>query len=409
MEMNYKVCAFTGTRAEFGLLKETLLLLKNEKEIDLNLVVTGSHLSPKFGDTIAEIIAVGFEDVVKLPIPLDDDSKAGMITATSAALSTFGDYLARTKPDIVLVLGDRYEIFAAAIAAHMLGIPIAHISGGDVTEGAIDDAIRHSITKMSRLHFPGCEQSRLRIIQMGEDPNSVFNVGEPGVENCLKTNLLSRAELKDNLGFEGIENDYGVVTFHPVTMEDNTGEEQVKNLIRAMDTYPDMSYIITLANADAGGRAINEIWQTEGDKRNNWFVVSSLGVVRYLSALKYSKLVLGNSSSGIVEAPAMGIPTVNIGDRQKGRMMPESVINCEPTYEAIRDAMSNAIGTDFQVKAQSVESPYGDGHTSELIVNHIMQFLQNGTLNRQKKFYDIDFEFEDLYGKKEQNLGGYSC
>ena len=387
----YKVCVVTGTRAEYGLLRPLLIKLNGHDSIDLQLVVTGSHLSEQFGNTQKEIQEDGFLDYVKLPIPIEDDSKEGMAFSTGAALQKFAELFSERKPDLLVVLGDRFEIFAVAAAAHMIGIPTAHISGGDVTEGAVDDVIRHCITKMSVLHFPGCEQSRKRIIQMGEQPEAVFNVGEPGVENCLKRELMSRDALADNLEFPYIKRDYSVVTFHPVTMENNTAESQVQELINAMEEIPDMAYIVTLANADAGGRMINEIWGREGKKHTNWLIVPSLGVLRYLSAVKYAKLVVGNSSSGVVEAPSMKTPTINIGDRQKGRMMADSVICCEPEREDIVRAMNIALTDDFQEKSKHIQSPFGDGSTSDKIMEHILKFLHSERTTHEKKFYDIEF------------------
>lgn len=387
----YKVCVVTGTRAEYGLLRQLLFKLKKSNYIELQLIVTGSHLSERFGNTQTEIQTDGFDKYIKIPIPIEGDSKEGMAISTGVALQKFAELLSQIKPDLLVVLGDRFEIFAVASAAHMVGIPIAHISGGDVTEGAVDDAARHCITKMSCLHFPGCEQSRQRIIQMGEQPDSVFNVGEPGVENCLKLELMTRKDLADNLHFEYIHRNYSVVTFHPVTMEDNTAEAQMQELVSAMEQIPDMAYVVTLANADANGRLINDIWLHEGAKHDNWLVVSSLGVVRYLSAVKYAKMVLGNSSSGMVEAPSMKTPTVNIGDRQKGRMVAESVIGCEPRCEDIVDAMTLALTDDFQEKARHIVSPFGDGTTSDKILKHILEFLANKGVTREKTFYDIDF------------------
>lgn len=389
--MMYKVCIVTGTRADYGLLRPVLLKLKSDKNIDLQLVVTGSHLSDKFGNTQQEIKNDGFHEYVKMPIPIDDDSKQGMAIATGVAMQKIVDIFLQNKPELLVVLGDRFEILAAVTAAHMLGIPVAHISGGDVTEGAIDDAIRHSITKMSCLHFPGCEQSRKRIIQMGEQPDTVFNVGEPGVENCLNLELLAREKLAKNLQFEYINGDYAVVTFHPVTMENNTAEQQLQELIEAMDQFKDMAYIVTLANADAGGRIINDIWLREGEKRKNWMVVPSLGVVRYLSAVKYAKMVIGNSSSGVVEAPSMKKPSINIGDRQKGRMMADSVICCEPKCEEVVKAMERAATDEFQEKAKNVKSPFGDGTTSDKIHDKIIEFLGKDNYNYEKSFYDIEF------------------
>ena len=294
---------------------------------------------------------------------------------------------------MVILLGDRFEILSVATAAHLIGIPIAHISGGDITEGAVDDAVRHSITKMSTLHFPGCEQSRKRIIQMGEQPQYVFNVGEPGVENCLNLEKLPLKELSTNLNFDILNNDYSIVTFHPVTMENNTGVKQVYELIHAMDRLDRMYFIITLANADAGGRAINDIWIEEGKKHKNWLVVTSLGVVRYLSAMQYAKMVIGNSSSGIVEAPSMKVPTINIGDRQKGRMLAESVISCKPLEEDIYNAFKTALSPQFEKKIEHVESPFGDGTTSKKILDYIIKYLNNKNEFNEKHFYDIDFSY----------------
>lgn len=390
--MAYHVCVATGTRAEYGLLKELLFRLKNNAEVDLELLVTGSHLSGAFGNTQQEIIDDGFDQYTAIPIPTEDDTKSGMAKATGAALYKFAEHFERNAPDLVVVLGDRYEILSVVIAARIQGIPVAHISGGDVTEGAIDDSIRHSITKMSQIHFPGCEQSRLRIIQMGEQPDTVFNAGEPGVENCLKAELLGREELAADIAFDGILHDYAVVTFHPVTMENHTGVKQVRELIRAMDSFPDMNYVVTMANADAGGRSINEVWTEEGKRRGNWLVVPSLGARRYLSAVKYSKMVIGNSSSGLIEAPSLGIPTVNIGDRQKGRMLAPSVVACSPKCSDIIESCKIALGEDFRMKLKEYRSPFGDGHTSELIERHIMEFLRTGQKTFKKPFYDIPAE-----------------
>lgn len=387
----YKIFVITGTRAEYGLLRELLFKLQKNDKIDLKLVVTGSHLSNAFGNTQDEIIEDGFDDYIKVPIPMDDDSKEGMAVSAGVAMVKFAELFTSYRPEMIIVLGDRFEIFAVASAAHLIGIPVAHISGGDTTEGAVDDAIRHCLTKMSYLHFPGCEQSRMRIIQMGEQPDRVFNVGELGVENCLNMNLMPRQELAGNLKFDGIKRNYSVVTFHSVTMENNTAVTQVYELIKAMDLFDDMSYIITMANADAGGRTINEIWIEEGKKRSNWLVVTSLGVFRYLSAVKYAKLVIGNSSSGIVEAPSMGTPTINIGNRQKGRMMAESVICCEPKERDIASAMRDALEPKFQERAKHVKSPFGDGFTSNQIVDAILNYLNNRSETTEKHFYDIDF------------------
>jgi len=391
-KVQFKICVVTGTRAEYGLLRNLLLKLRDTENVKLDLVVTGSHLSDQFGNTQEEIVKDGFDDYIRIAIPLEDDSKEGMAVSTGIAVQKFAELFKGYKPDIIIVLGDRFEILAAVIAAHIIGIPVAHIAGGDVTEGAVDDAIRHCITKMSQLHFPGCEQSAKRIIQMGEEPDRVFNVGEPGVENCLNLKLMSRNELSENLNFAINCHDYSVVTFHPVTMENNTAIEQVYQLIHAMDDQKGMFYIITMANADAGGRVINEIWQKEGKKRENWLVVPSLGVLRYLSAVKYAKLVIGNSSSGVIEVPALGTPTINIGDRQKGRMMAESVIQCDPAQDQINLAIQKGMTPEFQKMAKNIKSPFGDGTTSSQIVQIVLDYLRHKNETNEKHFFDINFK-----------------
>lgn len=388
----YNVCAVTSTRADYGLLRSLLLKLECEQQITLSVIVTGTHLLKDFGYTKKEILADNYKNIIDIKILTEQDDKVGMALATSECMKKFADYFASNTPDLLIVLGDRFEIFGAVSVAHMMGVKIAHISGGDVTEGAIDDALRHSMTKMSMIHFPGCEQSAKRIIQMGEEPESVFNVGEPGVENCLNMTLYNQETLAENLAFKNILSDYAVVTFHPVTCEEDTAEFQVRELIRAMDNFLNMSYIITLANVDAGGRLINDIWLEEVKKHKNWFVTPSLGMLRYLSAMKYAKLVIGNSSSGIVEAPAIGTPTVNIGDRQKGRMMADSVICCEPVFEKIVSAINKGLSKEMQDVAKHIKSPFGDGTTSSKILNIINDYLRKGNVSNKKKFYDIDFK-----------------
>lgn len=383
------VCVVTGSRAEYGLLRPLLFRLWINKDIVLKLVVTGSHLSERLGNTQQEIIDDGFDISARIKLPLENDSKKGMVLATSIAMASFGEYFEKNRPDILIILGDRYEILAAAIAAHFMGIPIAHISGGDVTEGAIDDSIRHCLTKMSNLHFPGCQDSANRIVQMGEDPEKVFNVGELGIENCLQLKLMTRRELANNLRFLGVMKNYCVVTFHPVTREDNTALKQVYELIKAMDAQKNMYYIITLANADSGGRVINELWQNEMKSRDNWLLIPSLGVRRYLSAVKYAQAVVGNSSSGIFEAPAMGTPTINIGDRQKGRMIAKSVVCCEPELEKIKMAFNTVLTAEFLNDIKNQNSPFGDGNTSVRILNKVVEYCKYSTGRNIKTFIDI--------------------
>jgi len=390
--MKHTVCVVTGSRAEFGLLRPLLEKLNADEGFDLRLAVTGSHLSQAFGSTQNEIEGIGLPVHARLPIPLDGDSKGDMARATGAALASFASYFEKNPPELVIVLGDRFEIFASAAAAAMLSIPIAHLHGGETTEGAVDEFFRHSISKMSTFHFTACETYRRRVIQLGEDPARVYNVGALGVENFLHMPLMSLEELQESLGFSLTGKPYCVVTFHPVTLEDCTAEGQLQELIWAMDHFPQMRYIITLANADAGGRIINHLWMESAKHRENWLVVPSLGTQRYLSALRNAEMMLGNSSSGIIEGPAAHIPTVNIGDRQKGRLMAESVLCCTPVYDEIISAMERAQTPEFQAVARQAKNPFGDGNTSGRILKILKDFLSRGNINPKEKFYDIPFE-----------------
>lgn len=388
--MKKSVCVITGTRAEFGLLLPLLKKLNTSDFFILQLVVTGSHLLDSFGNTQDDIVASGIPIYAKIPIPMDGDTKYDMAMCVGATVQKFAEYFEKNKPDILVVLGDRYEIFAACSAAALMGIRIAHIHGGETTEGAVDEFLRHSISKMSFFHFTACEEYRRRVIQLGESPDRVFNVGALGVENVMNFPIMSLNELSDDLDFN-LNCDYAVVTFHPVTLESGTSEDQLREMIKAMDSFEDMKYVITKANADAGGRKINEVWDIEARKHPNWKVVYSLGVKRYLGVLKGAKMMLGNSSSGILEAPAVHIPTVNIGDRQKGRMMADSIICCEPTTKGIKRAMEMALSTDFTEAVSKVGCPFGDGDTSNRIIRILENSLQNDHTNIKKKFYDIDF------------------
>lgn len=387
--MTYTVCVITGTRAEFGLLTPLLMRLREEKDIDLQLTVTGAHLVKDFGNTVEEIEKTGLPIYKRVPIEMQGDSRQDMALATGKALYAFADYFAENRPDLLVVLGDRFEIFAAAAAAAMEGIVIAHIHGGEVTEGAVDDFLRHAVTKMSQLHFTACETYRRRVIQLGEEPDRVFNVGALGVENVLHLPQISREDLAKSLDFD-LNRDYAIVTFHPETNTDASIPDQMHELISAMEAHDELSYIITKANADAGGREINTIWDKEEEKHTNWKVVYSLGAKRYLTALKHAQMMIGNSSSGILEAPSVHIPTINIGARQNGRMMAESVICCECTADAIVKAMDTAMSEEFRKITEEAESPFGDGKTSALITETIMRYLRNNSRQTQKQFYDLE-------------------
>lgn len=382
------VCVITGTRAEYGLLRPLLLRIKDNNETELKLIVTGSHLSNSFGNTKNEIIEDGFDEFIEVPIPLEDDSDVGMAKTTGIAIGLYANVIKGINPELLVILGDRYEMLAAAVAAHFIGIPIAHMCGGDVTEGAVDDAIRHCITKMSYLHFAGCEQSLKRIIRMGEAPERVYNVGEPGVENCKSVDLLSRNELERQLEFPYVKNDYCVVTYHPVTMEKNSVNFQISELVSALDSIEGMAYIITKANADSGGRRINFLLEKEAALRENWLLVDSLGMLKYLSSVKYAKLVIGNSSSGLIEVPALGVPTINIGDRQKGRMMAKSVICCSAEANAIELAIRHGLSEEFRKDISYEDLPFGNGTTSSKVFDVIIRYLRAGDFSNKKTFYD---------------------
>lgn len=386
-----KICVVTSTRADYGILFPLIKRLSDCSDIDLNLVATGTHLDPTFGETIHEIEGHGIPIARTVDIHISGQKQEDMSFAMANALVGFGKYFSESKPDILVVLGDRYEVAAVCCAALNAQIPIAHLHGGELTEGLIDDRYRHAITKMSYLHFTSCEAYRRRVIQLGEAPERVFNVGALGVENALHTPLLSLAELQENLSFDLTSRPYAVVTFHPVTLEQNTAERQMAELIAAMDSFPAMGFIVTKANADAGGAAINAIWDEAAKDRPNWYVTPSLGMKRYLSALKSAQMMLGNSSSGIIEAPAMQIPTVNIGDRQKGRMMAESILSCAPERSAIVSAMTRALTPEFQALAHAVSCPFGDGTTSEKITAALLRFLNSGNFSTKKQFYDVEF------------------
>ncbi len=387
--MKKQIGVLTATRAEFGLLKPLILRLQKEDFCDTRVLVTGMHLSPEFGSTYKEIEEAGIPIAVKIECITEGDAPSDISNNMAMALTGFGKYFDDNKLDLLIVLGDRYETLAVCIAAMNAEIPIAHIHGGETTEGAIDEAIRHSITKMSQLHFACTEKYRNRIIQMGEQPDRVFNVGALAVENTQNTEFVSRNKLGEELGID-LMGDYAVVTFHPVTLEQNSGVDQIDQLMDAMDAFPNMKFIITKANADAGGRYINGRIDEYARKRDNVVAITSLGVKRYLSAVKDSCVVLGNSSSGIIEAPCLCVPTVNIGDRQKGRIMPDSVICCKAESVAIIEAMKKAISTDFREKVKTMTNPFGNGDTSERITEVIYSvFKRNGEVGTVKTFYDI--------------------
>lgn len=379
-----KIAVVTATRAEYGILRPLIYRLQKETEFEMQLIVTGMHLSEKYGNTQVEIEKDKIPVFRKIPI-LEDGNSAYDVSVTMAnALCRFAGYFRDEKPDMVIVLGDRTEILGICAAAMNEGIPIAHLHGGELTEGAVDDCIRHAVTKMSYLHFTASETYRNRVIQLGESPDRVFNVGALGVENILHTQLFSYEDMCREIG---IPNDqkYVVVTFHPVTQEPGEEQHQTQELIAAMREKSGYFYLITKANADAGGQRVNELLEDFSEKVTNAKLVSSLGMVRYLSALKYSEFALGNSSSGIIEAPALGIPTVNIGERQRGRLMADTIVQCKPEKEQVLEAMDEAA-----VMPHKVSTLYGDGETSAKIVTILKNFLICNKINLKKRFYDLE-------------------
>ena len=384
-----RIGIMTGTRAEYGLLKPLMQEINKDNDMELYLIVSGMHLSPEFGMTYQEIEEDGFEINAKVEMLLSSDSPAGISKSIGLGVIGFADEFQRADLDMLILLGDRYEALSAAICAMVMRIPIAHLHGGELTEGAIDEGIRHSITKMSYLHFTSTEQYRNRVIQLGENPERVFYVGALGVENIKKINLMTKEELERSIHFEIDENTV-IVTYHPVTLENNTVEEQFLNLLEVLDRNPKIRMIFTKANADTNGRIVNELidkYAAQNSERACAFM--SLGQKRYLSALKYCRIVIGNSSSGIIEAPSFGKPIINIGDRQKGRICADSVINCGYTQQEIQQAMETALTEEFENKARNCRNPYEKENTAANIISVIKDYLLNDKIKLKKGFYDI--------------------
>ena len=384
-----RIGIMTGTRAEYGLLKSLMQEINKDNDLELYLIVSGMHLSPEFGMTYKEIEEDGFEINAKVEMLLSSDSPVGVSKSIGLGIIGFADEFKRAGLDMLILLGDRYEALAAAVAAMIMRIPISHLHGGELTEGLIDEGIRHSITKMSYLHFTSTEEYRRRVIQLGENPERVFCVGAIGVENIKKINLMTKEELERSIHFEIDENTV-IVTYHPVTLENNTVEEQFLNLLEVLDRNPKIRMIFTKANADTNGRIVNELidkYAAQNSERACAFM--SLGQKRYLSALKYCRIVIGNSSSGIIEAPSFGKPIINIGDRQKGRICADSVINCGYTQQEIQQAMETALTEEFENKARNCRNPYEKENTAANIISVIKDYLLNDKIKLKKGFYDI--------------------
>jgi len=385
--MKRKICVVTGTRAEYGLLYWLIREIQDDPDLHLQLIVTGMHLSPEFGLTYKEI-EKEFHIDKKIEILLSSDTPVGISKAMGLGIIGFADAYQDLKPDIVVLLGDRFEIFSAASAAMIAQIPIAHLYGGETTIGAIDEPIRHSITKMSHLHFTSTEEYRKRVIQLGEDPKKVFYVGAIGIENIRRLRLLSKEEFENSIDFKlGPKN--LMVTFHPVTLDNNTSMEQFQALLNALDTLENTHIIFTKANSDTYGRIINYMIDDYVSKNPDKAIsFTSMGQLKYLSALQFVDAVAGNSSSGIIEAPSFKIGTINIGDRQKGRIKAESVIDCEPNTGDIIRAFKILYSKDFQGLLKSVTNPYDTGGYPS---KEIVQILKKTNLDNivKKRFFDF--------------------
>jgi GDP/UDP-N,N'-diacetylbacillosamine 2-epimerase (hydrolysing) len=382
-----KVCIVTGTRAEYGLLYWLMKEIQADPELELQIIVTGMHLSPEFGLTYQEI-EKDFIITKKIEMLLSSDTPVGISKSMGLAQISFAETYYELQPDLVVVLGDRYEIFAATSAAMIARIPIAHLHGGETTEGAFDEAMRHSITKMSHLHFTATEEYRNRVIQLGEAPECVLNVGGMGIENIKRLKLLSKEELEQSINFKLAEKNL-LVTFHPVTLEKATAQQQFSELLTALDKLENTHIIFTKANSDTDGRIINQmIDDYTSSNPNKAIAFTSLGQLRYLSTLQYMDATVGNSSSGLTEAPSFKIGTINIGDRQKGRIKAVSVIDCEPNQAAISQAFVKLYSKEFQEPLSMVQNPYGDDCPSNKIIKKIKQTKLQTII--KKKFFDLD-------------------
>ncbi len=384
-----KIAIATGTRAEFGLLSPLIHAIENDQDFQLQLIATGMHLSHEFGYTINEIETAGYPIAKKVECLLSSDSEVGISKTIALAISGFADAFADLKPDLLIVLGDRTEILGAVIAATSANIPIAHLHGGETTEGAYDEGIRHAITKFSHLHFTSTELYRKRVIQLGENPKTVFNVGAIGVDTIKNRPLLNREEFEKSIQFK--LNTYNVlVTYHPVTLEKESPQQTFQNILSALDTKENCNIIFTYANSDKNGKVINKMIEDYVSKHTHKAVAfPSLGHLRYLSALQFVDAVVGNSSSGIGEVPTFNIPTINIGDRQKGRLSCESIINTNTSQQEIQKALDKAFNSDFRQQIKSQKQIYGDGTATKQIIE-ILKSQEN--INIKKSFFNIDFQ-----------------
>lgn len=383
-----KIAVVTGTRAEYGLLYYIIKGVHDDTDLELQLLVTGTHLSPEYGMTVTDIEKDGFPISAKIDMLISSDTEAAISTSMGQGIMGFAKAYERLNPDIILLLGDRFEIHAAASAAVPFKIPVAHIHGGETTLGAMDELFRHSITKMSHIHFAAALEYADRIKQMGEQPENVFVTGAPGIDNIRNLDLLDKERLAKDLGLP-VDREWGIVTFHPVTLEKESTEGQIKELLRTLGSFPDIYWLITFPNADTENRIIiKHINEYAEDKKGHASVFTSLGQLRYLSVLNTSSVMVGNSSSGIIEAPSFGLPVVNIGSRQEGRIRAKNIIDVPDCVNGkIAAAIKKSLSNSFRDSLKVIENPYGDGSASP----KILDILKNVPLSRiiKKHFFDI--------------------
>jgi len=366
-----KICVATGTRAEYGLLKPLIDQINIESDWQLQLLVTGAHLSPEFGLTYHQIDEDGLKIDAKIDMLLSSDTAGGIVKSMGLGMIGYADAFKNLQPDLLIILGDRFEMLAIASAALIFKIPIAHLHGGEITEGAYDDAIRHAITKMSHLHFTSTAPYRNRVIQMGENPEHSFNVGAIGLDNIASLKLLTKTEVEKNLGIIFLKYNYQV-TFHPATLGNVSSAEQFQELLNAIDLQQESFFVFTKANADTDGRVINRmIDQYVVEHSHKAAAFTSLGTLRFLSVVKVCDAIVGNSSSGIIEAPSLGVPTINIGERQKGRIQAQSIINCEVSASGITTAFKRIKEDEFKQAVSQLVNPYGKGLVAQQIVHII--------------------------------------
>lgn len=384
-----KIAVVTATRAEYGLLMPVIKELRKFEDNDfkVELIVTGTHLSEEYGMTVNEIEANGLRIDYRIFISVKSDNEQNISENQAEALIKFTKLFVKEKYDAVILLGDRYEALAVAIAAGNTRTPVFHLCGGDTTEGALDEWVRHSITKISYLHFTTNDESKRRVIQLGEAPERVFNFGSTSIDNILHSADLSKEEALSSINLPVCK--YAVCTYHPVTMETGSGiNEQIESYLNAIKRFPEIQFIVTKSNADQGGARINALLDEAETIVDNLHVFTSLGIKRYLSLMKCCEFVLGNSSSGIIEAPAFHVPTVNIGDRQRGRLQSESIINCKADTDSIVDAIHIALSKEHKAICTNVVSPYGDGHAAEKIAKQCFETIMYSLIDLKKVFYD---------------------